>query len=268
MSEQKVVLITGGSSGIGQATASLLADRGFKVFGTSRKPLSDKADGFVMLKLDVNSDESVNACVQAVLQRTGRVDILINNAGHSLGGAIEETSIQEAKSQFETNFFGVVRMVKIILPIMREQMRGHIINISSISGLIAQPFGGFYSASKFALEGYTEALRHEVKRFNITVSLIEPGFFKTNILNVARRTAETINDYVETRRRVFSISQEGVQNGLNPYIVADTVLRVINSRSPRLRYLVGKETWAPRLKRIMPESVIEWATRRYWKLDD
>jgi short-subunit dehydrogenase len=122
------------------------------------------------LQLDVTSDKSVNACIRAVIKRTGHIDILINNAGYGLSGAIEETSIQEAKSQFETNFFGAVRMVKTVLPIMRQQRRGQIINIRSMGGVVGNPFLGFYSASKFALEGYTEALHHEVKRFNITVS--------------------------------------------------------------------------------------------------
>ena len=195
------------------------------------------------------------------------MDILINNAGYLLSGAIEETSIQEAKSQFETNFFGVARMVKTVLPIMRQQRRGQIINISSTAGLDPHPFGGFYSASKFALKGYTEALRHEVKRFNITVSIIELGFFKTNISNVARLSAETIDDYTEMRQRVLSIIQEGVQNGQNPKLIANTILRIIQSRLPRLRYTVGKGTWSSRMKGIIPESMYERGTRRYWKLD-
>jgi NAD(P)-dependent dehydrogenase (short-subunit alcohol dehydrogenase family) len=268
MSEPRVVLITGASSGIGQATALLLADRGFKVFGTSRKPRSDKADGFVMLQLDVTSDKSVKACVRAVIQQTGRLDILINNAGYGLSGAIEETSIQEAKSQFETNFFGAVRMVKTVLPLMRQQRHGQIINISSMGGVVGNPFLGFYSASKFALEGYTEALRHEVKRFNITVSLVEPTYFKTNAANAAIRTAETIDDYTEMRKRASAIIRERIQNGLNPKIVADTILRIIQSRSPRLRYSVGKGSLLPRMKGIIPQSMFERGTRRFWNLDD
>jgi NAD(P)-dependent dehydrogenase (short-subunit alcohol dehydrogenase family) len=267
MSEPKVVLITGASSGIGQATASLLADRGFTVFGTSRQPRSNTANGFVMLQLDVTLDESVNACIQAVLQQTGRLDILINNAGYLLSGAIEETSIQEAKSQFETNFFGVARMVKAVLPFMRRKRGGQIINISSTAGLEAHPFGGFYSASKFALKGYTEALRHEVKGFNIPVSIIEIGYFKTNVANVARLPAETIDDYSEMHQRALSIIREGVQNGQNPILVANTILRIIQSRSPRLQYTVGKGTLFPRIKGIIPESMYERGTRRYWKLD-
>jgi len=220
-----------------------------------------------MLRLDVNSDESVDACVGALIQRMGRLDILINNAGYVLSGAIEETSIHEAKSQFETNFFGVVRMVKAVLPIMRKQGFGQIINISSIAGLIAEPFAGFYSASKFALEGYTENLRYEVKRFNIKVSLVEPGFFKTNIANASINSAESIDDYREMCQRARSISREHIQNGLDPEIVADTILRIIESKSPRLRYKVGKEKWGARIKGIIPESIFESEMRRYWKLD-
>jgi len=267
MSEPRVVLITGASSGFGRATASLLADRGFRVFGTSRKPRSDKGDGFEMLQLDVNFDESVDACVGALNQRTGRLDILINNAGYVLTGAVEETSIHEVKSQFETNFFGAMRMVKAVLPTMRKQGFGQIINISSVAGLIAEPFAGFYSASKFALEGYTEALRHEVKRFNIKVSLVEPGFFKTNIANASIESAESIDDYSGMRQRARSISREHIQKGLDPEIVADTIRRIIESRSPRLRYKVGKEKWSPLIKGIVPESIFEFGTRRYWKLD-
>jgi NAD(P)-dependent dehydrogenase (short-subunit alcohol dehydrogenase family) len=267
MSEPRVILITGASSGIGQASASFLADRGFTVFGTSRQPRSNTADGFLMLQLDVTSDESVNACVQAVIQRTGRMDILINNAGYGISGAIEETSIQEAKSQFETNFFGAVRMVKSVLPIMRQQRCGQIINISSMGGVVGNPFLGFYSASKFALEGYTEALRHEVKRFNIHVSLVQPTYFKTNAANAGRRTAEIIDDYSEMHQRASAVIRERIQNGMNPTLVAELIFRIIQSRSPRLRYCVGKGSLLPRMKGIIPQSMFERGTRRFWNLD-
>lgn len=269
MLEQRVVLITGASSGLGLATASLLAGRGFKVFGTSRKPLTDKANGFEMLQLDVNLDESVNACIQALMQKTGRIDVLVNNAGYALHGAIEETSISEAKSQFETNFFGAVRTVKAMLPIMRQQGGGQIINVSSLAGLIASPFEAFYCASKHAIEGYTEALRHEVKRFNIRVSMVEPGFFKTNIgsASISSAAAGSVHDYSEMYQRFLSVAKELVQNGLDPKLVAETVLRIIESKSPRLRYIVGKEKQIPRIRRIVPESMFESMTRRYWKLD-
>jgi NAD(P)-dependent dehydrogenase (short-subunit alcohol dehydrogenase family) len=163
MPTPRVVLITGASSGVGQSTARLLARRGFTVFGTSRNPSSaDRVPGVEMLTLDVRDDDSVRACVETILHRSGRLDVVINNAGYELAGALEELSSEEARAQFETNFFGVVRMVNAVLPLMRHQKRGHIINVSSLTGLTASPFLGIYSASKFALEGYTEALRHEV----------------------------------------------------------------------------------------------------------
>jgi short-subunit dehydrogenase len=180
MADQRVVLITGASSGVGQSTARLLAHRGYKVFGTSRNPGGSAIIPAVeMLPLDVRADDSVQACVEAVSSRSGRLDVLINNAGQELAGAVEEVSAEECRAQFETNFFGVVRMVNAVLPLMRRQNRGHIINAGSLSGLSPIPFLGIYSATKFALEGYTEALRHEVKPFNIRVSLTEAGFLKT-----------------------------------------------------------------------------------------
>jgi len=268
--EQRTVLITGASSGLGLATASLLTGRGFKVLGTSRNPPTDEANDFEMLQLDVNSDESVNACIQALVRKTGRIDVLVNNAGYGLHGAIEETSISEARSQFETNFFGAVRMVKAALPIMRQQGRGQIINVSSVAGLIASPFEAFYCASKHAIEGYTEALRHEVKRFNIKVSMVEPGFFRTNIgsASISSGAAGSTRDYSEMYQRFLSVAKEHIQNGDDPKLVAETVLRIIESDSPRIRYVVGRERWIPRIKRIVPESMFESMARRYWKLDD
>jgi short-subunit dehydrogenase len=170
MPDQNVVPITGASSGVGQAAARLLAQRGYKVFGTSRNPATAESIPMVeMLPLDVRADASVHACVEAVSHRGGRLDVLVNNAGFELAGALEELSPPEAEAQFETNFFGVVRMINAVLPSMRQQKRGRIVNVGSLSGLSPIPFLGIYSASKFALEGYMEALRHEVKPFNIHV---------------------------------------------------------------------------------------------------
>jgi short-subunit dehydrogenase len=267
LSEKRVVLITGASSGFGRTIASLLVEQGFTVFGTSRKNSSGKSDSFEIVKLDVNSYESVNSCVTRLVKRTERLDVLINNAAYSSIGAIEETSIQEAKAQFETNFFGVVRMSNAVLPIMRQQGSGQIINIGSISALIAIPFAGFYSASKSALEMYTEALRHEVKRLNIRASLVEPGLFRTNLGSSTQRTASSIDCYEQMRRRVTALGKEKKSNGLEPDLVAKTILQILRSRSPRLRYLVGKEKWYPRIRRITPETIFESLTRKYWELD-
>jgi NAD(P)-dependent dehydrogenase (short-subunit alcohol dehydrogenase family) len=267
MSEARVVLVTGASSGIGQATASLLVDHGFRVYGTSRKPRSDKADGIEMLRLDVTSDESVSACFQTLMQRACRLDVLVNNAGYGLFGAVEETSIQEAKAQLETNFFGAVRMVRAALPIMRQQKGGQIINISSVAGVFGNPFNAFYSASKHALEGYTEALRHEVKHLNINVSLVEPGFFKTNITNASPECAESIDCYNEVRGRLRQFYEESIEKGPDPRQVAETILKIVESESPRLRYAVGKEKRYIQLRNIFPESITERVARRQYRLD-
>src|SRR5262245_58411020 len=168
MDDQKVVLITGASSGVGHTTARLLSQSGYRVFGTSRNPGGAEATpGVATLALDVCSDDSVAACVKAVVADAGRIDVLVNNAAYELAGAAEETTIDEAKAQFETNFFGVVRMVKAVLPSMRRQKHGRIVNVSSLSGVSSIPFMGMYSASKFALEGFSEALQLEVSPFNI-----------------------------------------------------------------------------------------------------
>ncbi|MFQ5898850.1 MAG: oxidoreductase [Candidatus Methylomirabilia bacterium] len=269
MFEQKVVLVSGASSGIGQAIARTLAQRGFTVFGTSRDPSSaEKVPGVAMLPLDLRVDESVVGCVDTVLKREGRLDILVNNAGYVLRGAVEEVSLGEAKAQFETNFFGVVRMVKAVLPTMRRQGAGQIINISSAVGFVPVPFGALYSASKFALEGYTEALRHEVKPFNVHVSLVEPGFINTQLARNAQDAAERIADYDPWRQRVLGARRQYEGKAPEPTVVAECVLRVIEGSSPKLRYRVGKEaTWSARLRRLLPESLFEHGVRRLFRLD-
>lgn len=269
MAEKKIVLITGVSSGIGQATAQLLAQEGFTVFGTSRNPSSiEKMAGVEVLPLDVRLDESVNGCVDTVVRRTERLDILVNNAGYSLVGPIEEALLEEAKAQFETNFFGVVRMVKKVLPIMRKQARGQIINISSGAGLTPLPFVGFYSASKFALEGYTEALRHEVKPFHIRVSLVEPGYVKSRLRQNQQLAAGRISDYDPWRKWVSGLRPKWEERLPEPTLVAERVLCILGSKSPRLHYRVGKEAaqafW---LRRLLPESLFERGTRHILHLD-
>ncbi|NTW58470.1 MAG: SDR family NAD(P)-dependent oxidoreductase [Nitrospirae bacterium] len=267
-SKQKVVLITGASSGFGRETATLLAKSGYRVFGTSRNPERNRAWGYEMIPLDVRSDNSVRACVQGLMERTGRLDVLVSNAGYELAGAVEETSIDEARDQFETNFFGTVRLVKTALPMMRKQGGGRIVLVSSLAGLIAIPFHGFYSASKYALEGYAEALRHEVKGFNISVSLVEPGFFRTNLASSARSSADVIDVYSGMRGRARRMFEEFVQAGDDPGIVATVILSIIESRSPRLRYRVGKDAKRlPRIKAIVPQDAFEAGVRRNFHLD-
>ena len=269
MAHRKVVLITGASSGVGQATARLLASRNYTVFGTSRDPARAAAIPMVeMLSLDVRSDESVRACVDAVLTRGGGVDVLINNAGYELAGALEEHRPEEAQAQFETNFFGVVRLINAVLPVMRQQQRGHIVNVSSLSGLSPIPFLGMYSASKFALEGYTEALRHEVKPFNIHVSMTEAAFLKTPMMNHRETTATRIADYDARRGQAFAAIRGYEERGPGADAVADTLLEIVSSRAPRLRYLIGKQAKSvTRLRRWLPAAMYEQGVRRTFALD-
>jgi short-subunit dehydrogenase len=264
----KTVLVTGASSGIGAAIANLFHRKGFMVFGTSRLADPGSVREFPMLKLDVDSDASANACVGEVLARAGRLDVLVNNAGFALAGAAEETSVEEAKEQFETNFFGVVRMVKAVLPHMREARSGKIFTIGSLAGLLAIPYNAFYSSTKFALEGYMEALWYELKPFGIAVSLVEPGFVRTGINQATRFAAEPLAAYAGPRDRAIAVVDRSVGKGIAPDLVAKTVLRAAQSRTPQLRYRVGADArWLPRLRNAAPWNFFAFGVRRTFELD-
>jgi NAD(P)-dependent dehydrogenase (short-subunit alcohol dehydrogenase family) len=268
MSNQRVVLISGASSGVGRATARLLVHSGYTVFGTSRNPASvDHTPGVEMLPLDVCVDDSVRACVEAIAHRRGGVDVLINNAGYESAGALEELTDEEAKAQFETNFFGVVRLVNAVLPCMRTRQRGQIVNVSSLAGLSPIPFLGIYSASKFALEGYTEALRHEVKPFGIQVSMTEAGFLNTSMINNRKVSANRIADYEPWRERALRAVRAHEDRGPGPDVVANELLGILSSRTPRLRYLIGRQAKSvARLRRILPAGLYERGVRRTFAL--
>jgi len=269
MSEKRTIFITGVSSGIGQATARLLAERNYTVFGACRNPPGIPViPGVEVLHLDFCSDESVKACIDLLLTKITRLDVLVNNAGYALRGALEETTCQEAKAQFDTNLFGVARMTKGVLPIMRRQRSGQIVNVSSAAGLTPLPFVGFYSASKFALEGYTEALRHEVKPFNIRVSLVEPGSVKTQFWQNQLDASERISDYDPWRQRLVAVRDQFLQKALEPTAVAKSILHIIESKSPRLRYTVASDAARiSRMRRLLPESMFEKGMRRALSLD-
>lgn len=269
MTNHKVVLVTGASSGIGQAVARLFARKGYLVFGTSRNPSRIELTlNMEVLPLDVRSGDSVNACLEGVLNKSGRLDILINNAGYEFDGAVEEVSVEEAKAQFETNFFGVIRMVKAALPTMRRQRSGHIINISSLTGLVPVPFMGIYSASKFCVEGYTEVLRREVEPFNIRVSMVETGFTKTNLPGNRQYAANRIGDYDQLRLRVFQAINRYEKNAPSSAPVADCVLRIVESKSPELHYKVGREAKSVALlRRFLPEELFDMGMRDRFNLN-
>ncbi|MFI5364347.1 MAG: SDR family NAD(P)-dependent oxidoreductase [Candidatus Binatia bacterium] len=259
---QKVVLITGASSGIGKACADHLHGRGYRVFGTQRQPPAADGRGVEMIAMDVNDDRSVARGIDHVLQTAGRLDAVINNAGNAYMGAVEDTSIEEAKAQLETNFFGVLRVCRAALPIMRRQGVGHIVNISSLAGVLGLPFSGLYSASKFALEGMTESLRWETRRFGVRVVLVEPGDFRTQ-LAVTRRTvaaAET-NDVYRTAFAKFKAQQDKDESAApTPEAVAQLVERILSDPAPQLRYsvgMVGQRIVIP-LKRLLPQRLFGW----------
>jgi NAD(P)-dependent dehydrogenase (short-subunit alcohol dehydrogenase family) len=265
----KVVLVTGASSGIGRAIAEHLARRGDIVFGTSRRANAEAPPGVTMLPLDVTSDESVSACVGAVLAQAGRLDALVNNAGVALTGGVEEVSIDEARRLFETNFFGVARMTRAVLPHMRDARRGHVITIGSASGLAGVPFAGYYSASKHALEGLSEALRHEMRPFGVQVAMVEPGYFRSAISEVGNTAAERIPAYERWREAAERALQHGVVNGADPALVAQLVAHILDSSNPSLRNPVGVEgVLAAFGRRFALPAVYEQGTRYFMGMDD
>jgi NAD(P)-dependent dehydrogenase (short-subunit alcohol dehydrogenase family) len=259
--QPQVILITGASTGIGRACAEHLHQLGHKVYGAARSFPEAERHPFTTFHMDVREDDSVSECVEQVLTRAGRVDVLVNGAGYALAGAIEDTSMAEARAQFETNFFGTVRVCRAVLPVMRRQRSGLIVNISSIGGLLALPFQGFYSASKFALEGLTEALRMEVGPRGVRVVLIEPGDFQTRLTanrHIAQAAGENTEYRASLRAALAAIEADEV-NGHPPAAVARLLARIIDERSPRLRYLVGP--WPERagvtLKKFLPHKLYE-----------
>jgi len=269
---EKVILITGASSGIGKVCAEYLAQEGHRVFGTSRRalfPPESAAPGRVtMLQMDVNQEDSVHRGVDFILREAGHLDVAVNNAGIHIAGAVEDTSVEEAKKQFETNFFGVLRVCRAVLPGMRERQSGYIVNISSIGGLVGLPYQGFYSATKFALEGMTEALRMEVRPFGIKVLLIEPGDIRTEHVwhrTAASRDHSTYREYLE---RVMATVDIQESNGASPLKVARTLERVINHPSPRPRYRVGAfdQRLVGALKGVVPDRLFEWILMKNYKL--
>jgi len=252
-----VVLISGVCSGIGQATAHRLAERGYRVFGTSRQPdRGASVPGVEMLELDVCHPQSVQQCVEQVLDSCGKIDVLINNSGYLLTGSLEESSEAEMKAQFETNFFGLARLTQAVLPVMRSARSGRIINVSSLVGFATIPFVGFYSASKFAVEGYSEALYHEVMPFGIHVSLIEPGTVRTHLYESAKTVQTTISDYAPWKQQATKSLKEHAEKGITPEHVAATIITAIESPQPHLRYTVGPDAkLVSRLKRFVPAKV-------------
>lgn len=261
--ENKTALVTGASSGIGREIAQLLAQRGARVFGTARNPKSTQAaPGVELVRMDVTDDASVSLAIQEIVQTAGPIEVLVNNAGYGLTGALEETSVQEARDQFETNFFGVLRVTNAVLPGMRKAGYGRIVNISSVVGFLPAPFMGMYTASKHALEGYTETLDHEVRQFGVRALLVQPSYTKSNINQNEKAAQAHLEAYAVHRQRMHEIVANGVKHGDEPRLVAETVWRAVTAGSPRLRYPVGKGVLLSRLRRFAPVALFDRAIRK------
>lgn len=263
----KTALVTGASSGIGQATAEALAGAGFTVFGTSRKPNGDHRGKVTMLACDVTDEVSVAALVSAVLERTGRIDVLVNNAGLGMFGGAEESSIAQVQSLFDVNLFGAMRMTKAVLPSMRGQGEGRIINISSALGFVPAPYSAHYASSKYALEGYSESLDHEIRAFNIRVSLIEPGTVQGSFDHSSLEPDSKLAEYEAGRAWVHAFYEKAKLTAETPRDVAGAVLAAARAAQPRHRYTVGKIAWQiSLLRRLMPASLFDKALRQQFKM--
>jgi NAD(P)-dependent dehydrogenase (short-subunit alcohol dehydrogenase family) len=219
--------------------------------------------------MDVTSDTSVQSTIETVLAREGRLDILINNAGAALAGAVEDTSTDEARQQFDVNFFGVMRVCRAAIPHMRRQRSGYIVNIGSIGGLVAIPYQGFYSASKFALEGFSEALRMELQDFGIRVVIVEPGDHRTNMTQNRGFTAASTSEspYYPRFARAIARMAHDEQNGPPPENIARLIERIVNNPNPRLRYMAGPlvQRAAAWMKRVAPYSATQFALSKYYR---
>lgn len=262
-SKQGIALVTGASSGIGLVTARALVKAGYRVFGTSRKPVAD-AGGVTMRVCDVTDEASVKGLVEDVVRQAGRIDLLVNNAGIGLLGAAEESSIAQAQRLFDVNVFGVARVVNAVLPLMRAQQGGRIINMSSILGLIPSPFNAFYASTKHAVEGYTESLDHEVRRFGIRAVLVEPGVTRTAFEENLTRADRPISAYADDRTRSETLMRQWVEDGDSPQVVADAVVKAATAIKPKLRYSAGKQSGqVSALRRYLPEFAIDKILRNF-----
>ena len=265
----KVVLISGASSGIGKSIAEFLHYKGFIVYGTSRNPDKIINSVFPLIELDVRNTESIHNAVKKIIELSGAIDILINNAGVGITGPIEEIPSLEIKNNFETNFFGPIEVIKAVLPQMRAQRSGLIINITSIAGYMGLPYRGIYSASKGALELITESLSMEVKPFGINITNVAPGDYATNI--AAGRFHSTVikgSDYENSYGATLKMMNDQVNSGNNPIEMAEAIFDIINSNNPKIHYKVGSfiQKFSIVLKRILPDKVFEIILMNHYKL--
>lgn len=254
---QKTVMVTGVSSGFGKAIAEYLSQKGYQVYGTSRHRFT--SNFYEVIQMDLTKQESIEGAVAKILEKEERIDVLINNAGMGIAGAVEDSSMEEIKLQFETNFFSWVKLTQLVLPLMRLNVSGFIVNISSIAGLVGLPFQAFYSSSKFAMEGFAESLRLEVQQFNIKVVNINPGDYDTNFSKnrlFVSKSSDKNGPYTNQFSRTMNIYEQGERKGADPGQLARLVYKVINTKQPKFNYLSGRfmDKLSVYLKRNLPAS--------------
>jgi len=269
MTKKRVALVTGASSGIGEATAHKLLAAGYRVYGTSRRGSLAGTHPFPLLTLDVTDDASVEATIEELLRQEGRIDVLVNNAGFGIApAAAEESSIEQARSIFDTNFLGVVRLTRAVIPQMRRQGSGRIINIGSILGIVPLPYAALYAASKHAVEGYTGALDHELRTQGIRVSVIEPAYMKTQFENNNIEPDAKLKEYDHIRAKLTKMVSKAMAEAESPEVVADVVVKAAQALRPKVRYTAG--TLAGKLNfilRFAPTSFLDKVVRKSIQLD-
>jgi short-subunit dehydrogenase len=256
---RKTVFLTGASSGIGKAAAMALLNAGYRVIGTSRGAAPNEVrDGIRMIACDVTSDDSVSTAVALACAEFGQIDLLVNNAGFGVTGAAEESSIAQVRSLFETNFHGVVRTTNAVLPIMRRQGGGRILNVGSGLGFIPAPYNAYYSATKHALEGYSESLDHEVREFGVRVAVIEPGTTRTSFETSTAQADAPVDAYDMSRAKYLVAYESAMAVADTPESVAETIVRAARDKSPRLRYPSGKAARSAAFaRRFAPRSLFD-----------
>jgi NAD(P)-dependent dehydrogenase (short-subunit alcohol dehydrogenase family) len=268
VNEKQVVLVTGVSSGIGEMTARALAQAGHRVFGSVRSAEAPVPEGVERVVFDVRDEASIKSAVVGILQRAGRIDALVNNAGGTIMGALEETDLAQAQALFDVNFFGAARVTNAVLPAMRKQRAGRVVFVSSVVGFLPAPFMGFYAASKHALEAYAESLDHECRALGVRAVLVEPGFMRTKIDANAVKAARPIDDYAATRERVAGAMQRMLAAGDDPSLVADAIVRALGAAQPKLRYPVGKGArMLAVLRSLLPAQMFERSFRKEFRVD-
>lgn len=265
----KVALVTGASSGIGKAVAIELKQGGYTVFGASRSVTTgNNEEGIIQIRMDVNSEQSVKAAVDYIINTKGRLDVVVNNAGLGIIGAVESVTDDEVKEIFDTNVFGVLNVCRHTIPFLKKQSKTYIFNITSIAGLMGLPFRGIYSASKYAVEGFSESLSQEVKDFGIKVIIIEPGDFNTNINQTRKIAKNTPEEYIELENKVLAQVNREVSSAPHPSLIGKKILSIMKKRYPRLRYKVATpfQKFSVLTRDIIPDRWFEYLIMKYYKV--